>query len=277
MREWSEGDGLEFLARLLEAVGSTAPLSAQLNDLALYVERLAPSMRCSILLVDAVEKTLNMAAAPHLPDAYNAAIDGTAYGEGVGSCGTAAWRRAMVVVADIQQSPLWKDFSELAQTHGLAACWSTPVIDASGELLGTFAMYYDTPREPTASELGVLRIAGPLAAIVIQRHRDAMRLRESEERFASVFEFAAIGMALVSPEGRWLRVNQALCRIVGYSAEELLGTGYQALTHPDDLNADLHAEQELLQGTFRQQLLPRMGKETLFPAQGMEPHRLDLR
>ena len=155
----------------------------------------------------------------------------------------------MVVVADIQQSPLWRDFSALAKTHGLAACWSTPVIDSRGELLGTFAMYYDTPREPTMSELGVLRVAGPLAAIVIQRHRDAMRLRESEERFASVFEFAAIGMALVSPEGRWLRVNQALCRIVGYTAEELLGSGYQALTHPDDLGADLHFERELLQGT----------------------------
>ena len=90
MREWGEGDGLEFLARLLEAVGSTAPLSAQLIDLALYVERLAPNMRCSILLVDAIEKTLTVAAAPHLPDAYNAAIDGVAYGEGVGSCGTAA-------------------------------------------------------------------------------------------------------------------------------------------------------------------------------------------
>lgn len=248
MREWGDGDGLEFLARLLEAVGSTAPLSAQLNDLALYVERLAPNMQCSILLVDAIQKTLKVAAAPHLPDDYNAAIDGTAYGEGVGSCGTAAWRRTMVVVADIQQSPLWRDYSELAQNHGLAACWSTPVIDARGELLGTFAMYYDTPREPTASELGVLRVAGPLAAVVIQRHRDALRLRESEERFTSVFEFAAIGMALVSPEGRWLRVNQALCRIVGYSSEEMLRLGYQALTHPDDLSADLHFERELLQG-----------------------------
>lgn len=248
MREWSEGDGLEFLARLLEVVGSTAPLSTQLNDLALYVERLAPNMRCSILLVNPLEKTLSVAAAPHLPDAYNLAIDGKAYGEGVGSCGTAAARRALVVVADIQQSPLWRDFRELAQTHRLAACWSTPVIDARGELLGTFAMYYDTAREPTASELGVLRVAGPLAAVVIQRHRDAMRLRESEERFASVFENAAIGMALVSPEGRWLRVNQALCRIVGYSAEELLSSGYQALTHPDDLDADLHVVQELIQG-----------------------------
>jgi hypothetical protein len=69
IREWGEGDGLEFLARLLEAVGSTAPLSAQLNDLALYVERFAPNMRWSILLVDALDMTLNVAAAPHLPAA----------------------------------------------------------------------------------------------------------------------------------------------------------------------------------------------------------------
>jgi PAS domain S-box-containing protein len=244
----NEHEALESLARLLEVVGSTAPLSEQLNDLALYVERLAPHMRCSILLVDAVEKTLRVAAAPHLPDAYNAAIDGTAYGEGVGSCGTAAARRAMVVVADIEHSPLWVDFRDLARLHSLAACWSTPVIDTHGELLGTFAMYYDTPREPTAAELAVLRVAGPVAAVVVERHRDALRLRESEERFASVFEFAAIGMALVSPGGRWLRVNHALCRIVGYSSDELLRLGYQSITHPDDLTADLHFERALLEG-----------------------------
>src|SRR5258708_7590988 len=79
-----------------------------------------------------------------------------------------------------------------------------------------------------------------------QTSMDLHRLRESEERFRSAFENAAIGMALVSTTGHWLRVNQALCRIVGFSAAELLATDFQSLTHPDDLRADLDSVREML-------------------------------
>jgi PAS domain S-box-containing protein len=247
--QFAHGEALDSLSRLLQAVGSRTPLAAQLHDLVLYVERLARDTLCSIHLYDHLTGTLRTGAAPHLAAAFNSALEGTVIGEGVGSCGTAAARRSMVVVSDIQSSPLWRDYRDLAAAFGLAACWSAPVIDSRGELLGTFAMYYRERREPSVAELDVLRIAGPLAAIVIQRHRDALRLRESEERFGSVFEFAAIGMAIVSPEGRWLRVNQAICGIVGYSAEELRQADFQSITHPDDLIVDLNFVREMLQGT----------------------------
>ena len=69
-------------------------------------------------------------------------------------------------------------------------------------------------------------------ATLADRAGDALadlRLVESEARFRGAFEFAAIGMALVAPDGRWLRVNPSLCRIVGYSPEELLATTLQAM------------------------------------------------
>jgi diguanylate cyclase (GGDEF)-like protein/PAS domain S-box-containing protein len=73
--------------------------------------------------------------------------------------------------------------------------------------------------------------------------RDARRwalrqLEESEERFRSAMHYSPIGTALVSPEGRWLSVNPALCDIVGYTETELLSTDMQAITHPDDLDTD---------------------------------------
>jgi PAS domain S-box-containing protein len=76
------------------------------------------------------------------------------------------------------------------------------------------------------------------------------RLVESEERFRGAFEFAAIGMALVAPDGRWLRVNPSLCRIVGYSPEELLATTFQAITHPEDLDTDVEFAQRMLEGAI---------------------------
>lgn len=64
-------------------------------------------------------------------------------------------------------------------------------------------------------------------------------LEESEAHFRTAFDYAVIGMALVSPEGRWLRVNQSLSQIVGYGEDELLRTDFQAITHRDDLGRDL--------------------------------------
>jgi PAS domain S-box-containing protein len=65
--------------------------------------------------------------------------------------------------------------------------------------------------------------------------------QESERRFRQSFDSAPIGMALVALDGRWLEVNESLCRIVGYTEAELLRTTFQAITHPDDLEADLAA------------------------------------
>jgi diguanylate cyclase (GGDEF)-like protein/PAS domain S-box-containing protein len=76
------------------------------------------------------------------------------------------------------------------------------------------------------------------------------RLRESEERFRCAFEFAAIGKALVAPDGRWLQVNRSLCRILGYTAEELLATNFQSITHPDDLQKDVDYLRQMLGGTL---------------------------
>ncbi len=66
--------------------------------------------------------------------------------------------------------------------------------------------------------------------------------------FQSAFEFAAVGMALVSPEGKWLRVNRSVCQITGYSEKELLQRTFQDITHPDDLELDLENVRKMLAG-----------------------------
>jgi diguanylate cyclase (GGDEF)-like protein/PAS domain S-box-containing protein len=73
-------------------------------------------------------------------------------------------------------------------------------------------------------------------------------LVESEAHFRNAFDYAAIGMALVSPEGNWLRVNRSLCEIVGFSEDELLVSDFQAITHRDDLGHDLAEIYRMLSG-----------------------------
>jgi PAS domain S-box-containing protein len=74
---------------------------------------------------------------------------------------------------------------------------------------------------------------------------------DSDSLFQNAFEFAAIGMALVSPEGKWLRVNRAICEITGYSEAELLERTFQDITHPDDLEADLENVRKMLAGEIK--------------------------
>lgn len=95
-----------------------------------------------------------------------------------------------------------------------------------------------------------VRIRGTRQDVTALRARET-QLREAEERFRLAIDDAPIGVALVALDGRWLRVNQALCDIVGYSAEEMLERSFQDITHPDDVDADLAYIRRLLAGEIK--------------------------
>jgi len=84
----------------------------------------------------------------------------------------------------------------------------------------------------------VIRIVGAMTDVT-DRKTTENALRSSVEQFRSVFDNATVGMAIIGIDGSWLSVNRALCDLLGYSAEELLNTNFQSLTHPDDLHDNL--------------------------------------
>jgi PAS domain S-box-containing protein len=175
--------------QVMELIAQDAPLGQVCEVLARTVEEQSKrGAIVSILLMDEDGVHLRHGAAPNLPEAYNRAIDGVAIGPRVGSCGTAAFTKKPVYVSDIAHDPLWADFAALAEAHHLRACWSIPILSGSGEVLGTFALYYREVREPHANELRMVEITTRTAAIAIERQRTAARLRASEESYRNQLE-----------------------------------------------------------------------------------------
>ena len=87
-----------------------------------------------------------------------------------------------------------------------------------------------------------------LSRQMAEQERIRRALQESEERFRTAFDHAAVGLALVSPEGRWLQVNRSLCELLGHSETELLGSDFQSVTHAESLPAALGQIDRLLRG-----------------------------
>ncbi|MEO3998616.1 EAL domain-containing protein [Mesorhizobium sp. CAU 1732] len=125
---------------------------------------------CSILGVDP-EGRLRPLAAPFLPRAYSRALDGLPIGPNVGSCGTAAFRGEPVEVHDIETDPLWDDYRHLALPPGLKACWSSPIKARDGNVVGTFAFYYDTRRGPDSFDREIVAHCTQLCAIAIEHQQ----------------------------------------------------------------------------------------------------------
>jgi hypothetical protein len=134
--EFANGDSLRaVLTRYLVAVEASAD----------------SDMLTSILLLDG--DRLRHGAAPRLPSSYCSAIDNATIGPSAGSCGTAAYCGHPIYVTDIATDALWEDYRDIATKHGLRACWSTPISDDRGGVIGTFAIYHLTPRSPTRDEV----------------------------------------------------------------------------------------------------------------------------
>ncbi|MCW5800271.1 MAG: PAS domain S-box protein [Nitrospira sp.] len=203
--------------RVLEMMGSDAPLSAVLAEICLMIEGLSNGVLCSVLLLEDDEAHLRHGAGPSLPESYARALDGIAIGPASGSCGTAAFTGQQVVVADIASHPFWAEFRELALAHGLRACWSTPILSATGKILGTFAIYNQTPRQRT-EEAPIVARASHLACLAIERKRTESALRLMQFSIQQAVD----AVFWVNAEARILDVNEAACAMLGYTRDELL-------------------------------------------------------
>ena len=227
---------------ILERIATNAPLHGTLDAIVAHVEAQISGAIGSLLLVDPDGRRLRCASVRGLPPEFSAAADGLAIGPNMGSCGTAAYLREPVFVADIVGDPLWSEYGECARRHGLRACWSTPILSRRrGErtvLLGTFAVYFRDPASPTQVHRDVLAQAEYLACIALEADATLRELRESDARLRMFVDHATDGFFVHdAATGAVVEVNQQACTSLGYTREELIGAATSLF--------DPHASREL--------------------------------
>ncbi|WAC14181.1 PAS domain-containing protein [Dyadobacter pollutisoli] len=158
--------------------GST--LRHVLNEYLLGIERIFPSMKCSI--VGIVNNRLNNWAAPSLPDEYIQSIENIPIGETAGSCGTAAFTRERVIVSDIANDPRWADYREVALPHKLLACWSHPIISSDDVVIATFAAYYEKVKVPFEEEFKIIDRVIAILTVVLENRQNSEVILASKNR-----------------------------------------------------------------------------------------------
>ncbi len=137
---------------------------------------------------------------------------------------------------------------KLLAEHGVTRAINV-LIPAGGEPFGVLeADCSRAGRHFSERDVAFLQTLAAMVGSAIDGHAAQRRMAESENRFRATFEQAAVGIAHVGLDGRWLRVNARLCEIAGYTDEELRRTDFQAITHPADLATDLDLLRRLLAG-----------------------------
>jgi diguanylate cyclase (GGDEF)-like protein/PAS domain S-box-containing protein len=229
---------------LTEAAAGADPRSV-LELVVELIESQVPGAIASVLLADREAGTLSTFVAPRLPDSYNALVDGVPISETAGSCGSAAALKRTVVVEDIASDPLWEDYRDLAATHGLRACWSTPVLDTDGEVIGTFALYYRAPRRPTERELEVVEMAAGIASMVFEREQAVTERQELERRYRTLVEQLplVIYVDALDASSSNIFTSRQIEALLGYTVEEWREDSelFVKLLHPEDRSRVLAA------------------------------------
>ena len=220
---------------ILGMIASDQHLDEILSAICQMQNAQSPDTFCSILLTDAEGKHLLSGAAPGLPAKYSEAIHGMAIGPQEGTCGTAAFRRELVVTEDIAKDPNWERFRSLALGHNLLSCWSVPLLSHEGSVLGTFALYQNRIHTPDEVQIKQLACAAQLAVIAIRHERDGQRLVESEQRFRSLFTYNPNPVFALDLLGNIQSVNPAGLKLKPQTATQFIGHHFSRLVAEEDL------------------------------------------
>ena len=152
------------------------------NTLLNGIETIIPDAYTSVVLLKDNGKIESLAA-PRLPEAFTTSLNNLEIGPAAGSCGTSMYRAETVITENIEEDPLWEQYQEYVKPFGLKACWSLPIINGSGKVLGAFAIYYKEIKSPTAIELDTIERIRNILRVLMEHFSSLEDIKQANERF----------------------------------------------------------------------------------------------
>ncbi|WP_347253598.1 diguanylate cyclase domain-containing protein [Leminorella grimontii] len=170
-------------------------------------------------------------------------------------CSHAILQNSTLVVPDLRKDPRFHDIPPVVDDPHLVFYAGCQIHSREGVALGTLCIIDTKPRSFSDKDVNNLSDFAKLVEQYFHSLQESTytktvedTLSTTESMFEQTFNQAAVGMASVALNGEWLRVNPKLCALLGYRENELLHKTFQEITHPDDLESDLHMMQEILAG-----------------------------
>jgi PAS domain S-box-containing protein len=191
---------LEGKNRLFEMLAGHLPLDRILLELCKLVESTMPGAFCTTMLVEPGSTSFQGAVAASLSQTFIASVESMPLTPESGPCAIAACLKQQVVIPDLRSDSRWKDdlWYQLALRDGLKACWSTPVMSKSGQVLAVFAVYYPDPKVPKLLEQDFIKQFAYVASIAIERIQSDAALGKVRSELARVARVTSLGALTAS-------------------------------------------------------------------------------
>jgi two-component sensor histidine kinase len=162
-----------------QAAVNGAPLRTSLGALVRRaVEQVGVDVRCAFYIADATGTELLHVVG--MPDSYAECVDGFRIAADSLACGLAVYTGQPVITADVNAEPRWQPWRWLAAKYDYRGCWSFPIETSSGKVVGTLAMYFRAPREPSPRDFELAAVMTRAAAIIISRSQEAEERARAE-------------------------------------------------------------------------------------------------
>jgi PAS domain S-box-containing protein len=209
---------------ILEQISNGTTFKDVLTKIVVGAEQDEIGMAASILLLDRDKKKFDLSIAPSMPAAYSQALIGLKIGEGVGSCGTAAFLGKRIIVENVFTHPYWNNYLTLAKLANFMGCWSEPILNVHGEVLGTFAIYHSKPCIPTQNDIDYIKQLADITAIVVNKNNADRDLARANELLKETSELANIGgfeLDVASGNFTWTSVTKEIFEVANDYVPEL--------------------------------------------------------